>query len=52
MPSCQPAIRPLYHSHSRSSLSDTAAGEEVPMENNPAYGVVNIYDTVREPEEN
>ena len=42
-----------FHTHSRkSSPSGKAAGEEVPMEDNPAYGEVNIYDTVKEPKEN
>ncbi len=27
-------------------------GPDVPMEDNPAYGEVSIYDTVREPKEN
>ena len=36
-----------FHSHSRkSSASGKAAGEEVPMDDNPAYGEVNLYDTV------
>ena len=39
----------LFHTYSRSSPSGKAAGEEVPMEDNPAYGDVNIYDTVKEP---
>ena len=42
----------LVHTCSRSSPSGKAAGEEVPMEDNPAYGDVNIYDTVKEPKEN
>ena len=42
----------LIHTCSRSSPSGKAAGEEVPMEDNPAYGDVNIYDTVKEPKEN
>ena len=42
-----------FHTHCRkSSPSGKAAGEEVPMEDNPAYGDVNIYDTVKEPKEN
>ena len=42
-----------FHTHSRkSSPSGKAAGEDVPMEDNPAYGDVNIYDTVKEPKEN
>ena len=36
----------------RSYPSGKAAGENVPMEDNPAYGEVNIYDTVKEPKEN
>ena len=43
---------PPFHTYSRSSPSGKAAGEEVPMEDNPAYGDVNIYDTVKEPKEN
>ena len=39
-----------FHTYSRSSPSGKAAGEDVPMEDNPAYGDVNIYDTVKEPE--
>ena len=42
----------LVHTYSRSSPSGKAASEEVPMEDNPAYGEVNLYDTVKEPEEN
>ena len=43
----------LVHTHSRnSSPSGKATGEEVPMEDNPAYGEVNIYDTVKEANEN
>ena len=38
--------------HSRSSPSGKAAGEEVPMEDKPAYGDVNISDMVKEPKEN
>ena len=38
--------------YSRSSLSSKATGEEVPMDANPAYGEVNIYDTVKEQKEN
>ena len=49
---CQPAVLPLYHTHSRSPPSDKAPGEDVPMEDNPAYGDVNIHDTVKEPKEN
>ena len=41
-----------FHTYSRSSPSGKAAGEEVPMEGNPAYGDVNIYHTVKEPKEN
>ena len=43
-----------YHmyTYSRSFPSGKAAGEEVPMEDNPAYGDVNIYDNVQEPKEN
>ena len=41
----------LVHTYSRSSPSGKAAGEDVPMEDNPAYGDVNIYDTVEEPNE-
>ena len=36
---------PIY---SRSSPSWKAAIEEVPMEDNPAYGVVSVYDNVQE----
>ena len=44
---------PPFHTYSRtSSPSGKAAGEEVPMEDNPAYGDINIYDTVKEPKEN
>ena len=42
----------LVHTYSRSSPSGKAAGDEVPMEDNPAYGDVNMNDTVKEPEEN
>ena len=41
-----------FHTHSRtSSPSGKTAGEEVPMDDNPAYGVVSVYDTVKEPNE-
>ena len=46
------ALHP-FHTYSRkSSPSGKAAGEDVPMEDNPAYGEVNIYDAVKEPKEN
>ena len=48
MSACQPAVLPLYHTHSRSFPSGKAAGEDVPMEDNPAYGVVSVYDNVPE----
>ena len=35
-------LRPIY---SRSSPNGKAVGEDVPMDDNPAYGEVNIYDT-------
>ena len=40
------------HTYSRSSPRGKAAGEDVPIEDNPAYGVVSVYDTVKEPKEN
>ena len=49
---------PQFYTHSpsiyyrKSFSSGKAASEEVPMEDNPAYGDVNIYDTVKEPKEN
>ena len=49
---CQPAVLPLFHIHSRPSRSGKAASEDVPMEDNPAYGAVSIYDTVKISEEN
>ena len=42
----------LVRTYSRSSPSGKAASEEVPMEDNPAYGDVNVYDIVKEQEEN
>ena len=39
---------PIY---SRSSPGGKAMGEDVPMNDNPAYGEVNIYDTVQEQKE-
>ena len=33
----------------RSSPSGKTAGEDVPMDDNPAYGVFNLYDTAKEP---
>ena len=45
---CQLAVLPPLHIHSRSSPSGKAAGEEVPMEDNPAYGVVSVCDNVQE----
>ena len=47
-----PLLSCLVHTYSRSSPNAKAAGEDVPMEDNPAYGDVNIYDTVKEPKEN
>ena len=43
----------LYPSvpYSRSSPSGKAVGEDVPMDDNPAYGEVNIYDSVQEQKE-
>ena len=41
----------FHTSYSRSSPSSKAVGEEVPMDANPAYGEVNIYDTVEEQKE-
>ena len=42
-----------FHTYSRkSSRSGKAASEDVPMDDNPAYGDTNIYDTVKEPKEN
>ena len=49
---CQPAILPPFHTHSRSSPSGKTAGEEVPMEDNPAYADVSIYDNIKEPKGN
>ena len=45
---CQPAVLPSFHIHSSSSPSGKAASEDVPMEDNPAYGDVSIYDNVQE----
>ena len=45
---CQPAVLPPFHIHVRSSPSSKAASEDVPMEDNPAYGVVSVYDNVQE----
>ena len=45
---CQPAVLPPFHIHARSSPSGKAAGEEVPMEDNPAHGDVSVYDNVQE----
>ena len=42
-------LRPIY---SRSSPGDKTVGEDVPMDDNPAYGEVNIYETVQEPKGN
>ena len=43
----------LIHTYSRKfSPNGKTAGEEVPIEDNPAYGDVNMYDTIEEPEEN
>ena len=35
--------------YSRSSPAGKAVGEDVAMDANPAYGEVNMYDTVEEP---
>ena len=45
---CQPAVLPPFHIHARSSSGGKAASEDVPMEDNPAYGVVSVYDNVQE----
>ena len=42
----------LVHTYSRSSPSGKAASEDVPMEDNPAYGAVSVYDTVKNSKEN
>ena len=42
----------LMHTYSRSPPSGKAAGEDVPMDDNPAYGVVSVCDTVKEPKDN
>ena len=34
--------------YSRSSPGSKAVGEEVPMDANPAYGEVHIYDSIEE----
>ena len=47
-----PLMQCLVHTYSRSSPSGKTAGEEVPMEDNPAYGVVSVYDTVKNSKEN
>ena len=36
----------------RTSPGSKAAGEDVPMDANPAYGEVNIHGTVKEQKEN
>ena len=41
---CQPAVLPSFHIHSNSSPSGKAASEDVPMEDNRAYGIVSVYD--------
>ena len=41
---CQPAVLLPF----RSSPSGKAAGEDVHLEDNPAYGVVSAYDNVQE----
>ena len=38
-------------SYSRSYPGGKAVGEDVPMDDNPAYGEANIYDTVQEQKE-
>ena len=38
--------------YSRSSPAGKAVGEDVPMDANPAYGEVNVYDTVEDHKEN
>ena len=43
MSACHPAVFPPFYTYSRSSPSGKAASEEVPIEDNPAYGDVNIY---------
>ena len=48
----QQYILPSFHTYSRSSPSGKTASEDVPMEDNPAYGEVNLYDTVKDPKEN
>ena len=43
-------LMPCTHSppYSRSSPGSKAVGEDVPMDANPAYGEVNVYDTVED----
>ena len=38
--------------YARSSPGSKAVGEDVPMDANPAYGEVNVYDTVEDHKEN
>ena len=37
----------FFHTHCRPSSGGKAAGD-VPIEDNPAYGVVSVYDNVQE----
>ena len=46
VPAIHVAVLPPLHIYSRSFPSNEAAGEEVPMEDNPAYGVINSYITL------
>ena len=57
-----PAYKPVFSAshyvslcpsvpYSRSSPGGKAVGEDVPMDDNPAYREVNIYDTVQEQKE-
>ena len=56
---CQPRSSTLHYlcqplpsvPYSRLSPGVKAVGDDVPMDDNPAYGEVNIYDTVEEQKE-
>ena len=45
---CLSIVLHAIHVYSRSSPGGKAVGEDVPMDDNPAYGEVHIYDTVKE----
>ena len=51
-PHIQSSIYTEYVSYSRSSPGGKTVGEDVPMDDNPAYREINVHDTVQEQKDN